>query len=369
MSLTIEGVIFPLGMINQNDWGVPFSEEENAVTTAKAAVVRICTRVEPHMCDAIGDPLSEIGEAVASWSEGEGEEKAIYTRAEIRDSIAAQKIEDGVWKTNWSVFLSYQSIDAGGWVHGINVESISLVNAGAWPAATWKVVSASEGNKKMLRFIAPYSVVSASGGKTTKNKEGGNIPKTEEELEAENAELKKKLAEYENKGPERRETPGAEEVGEGGGGGIDGSGGEEAPGEDGEGGPEGSGGEGQETAALRAENNKLKKQMATMLTKEEVKTLMATAIENDHKVQAAKTERDHAYQEFASLRESLGMKTDAEEFKSFGAAELKKFHSDLSELKKAASLKGSGFSFNSSGGTKGGSTVGRWDSAKKEFVN
>jgi hypothetical protein len=358
-------------MLNLNDWGVPFTEEENALTTAKAAVVRVCSRIEPHMCDYIGDPLSEIGGAVDSWSEGEGEEKAIYARAEIRDSVAAQKIEDGVWKTNWSVFLNYQSIDAGGWVHGVNIESITLVDEPAWPSATWKVVSASNGTKKMLRFTTPYKVVSASGGNNNKKKEGGIIPKTAEELEAENAELKKKIAEYENKAPTGGEGPGAGEVGEGGGGEVDeGGAGGEGPGA-GEVSEEGTGGEGegQEAAALREENKKLKKQMATMLTKDEAKALVAEAINNDHKAQAAKTERDNAYNEFAALRESLGMKTDPAEFKSFGASELKKFTEDLAELKKVAASKGSGFSFNASSGAKGGSTVGRWDSTKKEYVN
>jgi hypothetical protein len=358
-------------MLNLNDWGVPFAEEQNAITTARAAVVRICSRIEPHTCDYMGDPLSEIGGAVDSWSEGDGENKAVYARAEVKDSVAAQKIEDGVWKSNWSVFINYQSIDAGGWLHGVSVESITIVNDPAWPSATWKVVSASSGGGKRLMFTTPFKV-SASNSNTIKtNKEGGKIPKTPEELEKEIEDLKKENEKLKAEAP----------AGNGGG---DPEASEEDEGTPVEGNPgpvEGDGeGEGSgpntETAALKAENEKLKKQVnnltasnANMMPPDKVKALIDEAIRNDHSAQAAKKERDEAYIEFAAVRESLKMKTDPKDFESFGASELKKFTADLAGLKQVAASKGSGFNFVSASGAKGGSTVGRWDSEKKQYVN
>lgn len=364
MSLIIEGLIFPLGMLNLNDWGVPFTEEQNAVTTAKAAKVRVCSRIDPHICDVFGDPNSEIGGAKESWAEGEGENRAVYARTEIQDSVAAQKIDDGVWKKNWSVFISYQTIDASGWVHGVTVESITLVDNPAWPQATWNVVSASTSDKKYLRFITSYKVA---------NKEGENIPKTTEELEAENAALKKEIEELKAKPKEGGGDPGTEEGGEGAGSGGDGGdgAGETGSGDAGTGeGGEGAGTAGTgEAAALKDENKRLKTQMATMLTKDEAKALIAEGIANDRKAEAAKNDREAAYNEFAAVRESLGKKTDPKDFSGFGASELRKFTEDLTDLKKAAASKGSGFSFTSTSGAKGGSTVGKWDSSKKGFVN
>ena len=371
--IEIEGLVFPLGVLNLNDWGVPLTEEETAITTAEGAKIRICSRVDPHFCDLIGDPSSEIGSVVKAWTEGEGADKAIYAKAEIKDSIAAQKIEDGVWKNSWSVFLNYQSIDSGGWVHGVQIESITLVDNPAWPAATWKVVSAANGTKKLL-YRSSYKI-------TKSTKQGGIMPKTIEELEAENKKLKEENERLKSGGegpaggegtgegegpaggeqPEEGEGPvGGEGTGEG-----EGPAGGEGTGE-GEG-PAGGGAPGM--AALRAENAKLKTQMATMVTSAAVAKMVNEAIEKDHKKQAALKEREAAFQEFAAVRASIGMETKPEEFKEFGASELVKFAADLKGLKTQVESKGSGMVFSASNDAKGGSTVGRWDSKERKYVN
>jgi len=93
MSLFIEGTAFVLGVLNANNQGIPFSEAENSIKSLKTSVVRICSRVAPHFCDDIGDPLSEIGHVVDAWCE---DDNAIC-KAEIADSIAEQKISDKTW--------------------------------------------------------------------------------------------------------------------------------------------------------------------------------------------------------------------------------------------------------------------------------
>ncbi len=369
--IEIEGLVFPLGVLNLNDWGVPLTEEETAITTAEGAKVRICSRVDPHFCDVIGDPSSEIGSVINAWTEGEGADKAIYAKAVIKDSIAAQKIEDGVWKNAWSVFLNYQTIDSGGWVHGVQIESITLVDDPAWPTATWKVVSAANGSRKLL-YRSTYKLTTKS------TKQGGNMPKTNEELEAENARLKEENEKLKGGGgtPEGGEGPreGVEDGGtpegteEGTGDGGTPGGPEEGTGDGGTPGGAGDGGA-QGMAALRSENATLKKQMATMVTAAAVSKMVQDAIEKDHKKQASLREREEAFKAFASVRASIGMETKPEEFKEFGAAEITKFTEDLLGLKNQVESKGSGMVFTASQNTQSGSTVGRWDSKTKTYVN
>jgi len=41
LAITIEGTEFPLGEINKNGWGIPFSEAYNAISSLKGSVIRI----------------------------------------------------------------------------------------------------------------------------------------------------------------------------------------------------------------------------------------------------------------------------------------------------------------------------------------
>jgi len=47
----IEGVAFPLDSLNKNGWGVPASEADNAISSLKNAVIRVCPRNSPHLYD------------------------------------------------------------------------------------------------------------------------------------------------------------------------------------------------------------------------------------------------------------------------------------------------------------------------------
>lgn len=357
MSVFIEGTAFPLGIINANGWGVPFTEIENAIATLKSSVVRVCSRMDPHGCDVMGDPFSEIGHVVDAWREGDD----IKVKAEITDSIAAQKIEDSTWKNNWSVFVGFNDVDAGGWVHGIAAESITIVNDPAWETSTWKVVSASDGSKKGIRIISQFTFK-----KTAAKTEGETTP--EETVE----ELKKKLADAEKQIEElkKAQAPPGEtgDAGDGGNGGNGGEGGDVAALE-------------KEVGELKASNAKLEKQIeedkkliaslqvekAKMVPVSELENRIAAALEKHDKEIAAKLERDNAFAAFAAARERFGLETKPEDFKSLSAADLNKLAEDLGGIKKAAAS-GSGFSYPASNNPTG-STVGRWDSKKKEWVN
>lgn len=357
MSVFIEGTAFPLGIINANGWGVPFTEADNALATLQSSVVRICSRMGPHDCDYAGDPFSEIGKVVEAWREGDD----IKVKAEITDSVAAQKIEDGTWKTNWSVFVGFNDVDAGGWVHGIAAESITIVNDPAWPTSSWKIVSASDGSKKGIRIISQFTVKKTASKKT----EGDTIPEeTVEELKQKLADTEKELAELKAKA----QTP---------------------PGEAGDTGDGGEGGDGGDAAALekqvgelQASNAKLEKQIeenkkliasyeiekAKMIPISELETRIAAALEKHDKEIAAKIERDNAFALFAAVRkERLGKDTNPDDYKNLSAADFNKVAEDLGGLKKM-SASGSGFSYPASTSPKG-STVGRYDSVKKEWVN
>ena len=96
MAITIEGTAFPLGEINKNCWGIPFSEADYALSSLKNSFLRICPRDAPHECDFSEDPNAEIGRVIDAWREG----SEIKARSLVTDSVAERKIQDGTWE-NW----------------------------------------------------------------------------------------------------------------------------------------------------------------------------------------------------------------------------------------------------------------------------
>ncbi len=70
MSLFIEGTAFLLGQLHKNGWSVPFSEAENAISSLKNSVIRICPIDAPPINDIFKDPFAEIGRFVDAWLEG-----------------------------------------------------------------------------------------------------------------------------------------------------------------------------------------------------------------------------------------------------------------------------------------------------------
>jgi len=127
MAINIEGTVFPLGEINKKEWGIPFSEAYNAISSLKGSVLRICPRDAPHECDFSEDPNAEIGKVVDVWREG----SEIKARAAVTDSVAERKIQDGNWENVWSVYSLADSIDDNS-ASGVKARSLTLVQNPAW---------------------------------------------------------------------------------------------------------------------------------------------------------------------------------------------------------------------------------------------
>ncbi|HII01109.1 TPA: hypothetical protein HA351_05480 [Methanosarcinaceae archaeon] len=176
MSLFIEGTAFPLGELNKNGWGVPFSEAGNAISSLKNSVIRICPRDAPHICDIFEDPFAEIGRFMDAWREGD----EIVARAEITDSVAAQKVDDGTWETAWSIYSLSDGIDSGGWTHGFEARSMTLVNDPAWEQAVWQI-AASESGKLAVRCTHRFRIVSSKTETKTGERVLRKLPRTSSE--------------------------------------------------------------------------------------------------------------------------------------------------------------------------------------------
>lgn len=338
MTILIEGVAFPIGILNANGEGVPYTEIDNAINSLKTSVVRICSRISPHICDSMGDPLSEIGHVVDAWQDGNN----IIVKAVITDSVAARKIKEKTWGNTWSVYGGYDTIDSGGWVHGVLFESITLVDNPAWDSATWKIVSASAGGKNEIRSVSPFTVVKTPDLSASKNKGSGKIPdeNTIEELESKLAEANKLIEDLKPKAEaaEALET---------------------------------------QVEELTASKTDLEKQIdefkkmkaayekdkAVAVPLDKVQELIASAIAEHDEKQKASNEREAAFSAFAAARKTLGLETDPEDFKSLSASDLAKLAEDLGGVKFAAS----GVNYPSSN-TPAGMTVGRYDPVKKEWV-
>jgi hypothetical protein len=181
----IEGTAFPLDKLNENGWGVPASEADNAISSLKNAVIRVCPRDSPHGCDLSEDPKSEIGRVLDAWREG----NLIKTRAEITDTIAERKILDRVWEPTWSVYgIANDSKD--GWVSGFSARAMTLVRDPAWKDATFDV-AASRG---YLVFSSAYAIINTpTGDETMTNDEttskDAEIKTLKEELAAASAKI------------------------------------------------------------------------------------------------------------------------------------------------------------------------------------
>lgn len=151
----IEGIAFPLDVKNKNGWGIPSTEADNAIQSLLSSVIRIGKRDEPHGVDIDEDPNAEIGRVVEAWKDG----NYIRAKANITDSIANRKIEDGTWSNGWSVYSNASTVNDG-WATGIHAKSLTLVNNPAWDSAQWSV-AASDSDLHSLRFYQPIKILSA----------------------------------------------------------------------------------------------------------------------------------------------------------------------------------------------------------------
>lgn len=143
MTIFIEGTVFPIGEKNANGWGIPESEAENAISSLRSSVVRVCSRDNPHGCDITEDPKAEIGHIVDVWRVGQ----LVKAKAAINDLVASQKIADKTLHKNWSIYGNAHTV-VDGWATNFNARSLTLVQNPAWGAAKWDI-AASEGGYKM----------------------------------------------------------------------------------------------------------------------------------------------------------------------------------------------------------------------------
>jgi len=288
MTLFLEGLAFPLGELNKNGWGIPETEAENAINSLKASVLKICPG-EAHACDFSEDPYGKIGKIVDAWQQDNG----IYVRALVTDSVAARKIKEGTWDGNtWSVFADSE-VDPklnDGWAKGFFAKALTLVKTPAWTQAQYKVAAAIEG-KVRLHTFSQFQLIASQ--------EGDNITA---ELEKQIEELKNKLAASEATIKEL--TPKIEPLEK-------------------------------QVAELTASKTTLEKELEAKTTliaslekgqagsvpMEQVKTLIASAIEEHDKEREAKAILAASREKFVAARKELGIETKPEEFTSLSASD------------------------------------------------
>lgn len=138
MALEVEGTVFTIGKTNANGWAVPESEVENAISSLKEAVVRVCNSRDEHACDREGSRWDEIGRVIDAWREGD----TVKARATITDGVAAKKLKEGTWEPTWSLFGTGQVEN--GKVRNLQIESLTIVRHPAYKEAEFMVLAGSE---------------------------------------------------------------------------------------------------------------------------------------------------------------------------------------------------------------------------------
>jgi hypothetical protein len=310
MSVLIEGTAFPIGKKNANGWGVPASEVDNALASLLNSVVRICTRDAEHGCDLIEDPNTEIGRVVDAWYSGD----EVKIRAEVTDSTARQKIEDGTWEPAWSVYGTAEN-EEDGWVQGYQNRSVTLVRNPAWEEATYSVAAAKQAD--YLVFSSKYTIQTPGGEPMTDENnlnengnpaEGGENPEaTLEQLQNEIAERDKQIEELKNNSSkvEASNTKLQKKV--------------------------------EELEQVLASREKEK---ATSVPMEKVNELIETKA-NEIAAARIKEYRDElqrtaALEKLTAARSELGLETKGEEYKHLSAADLEKLADEFGGIKVTA---------------------------------
>lgn len=149
----IDGPAFPVGKLNKNGWGIHRDAVDSAIASLKTSVVRICPKINEneHWCDFTGDRKAEIGKIVDAYFSEESDE--IRVMVLINDSIAAQKIHDGVWPLTWSVY-GEAKLDEYGFAHTYINKSLTFVDQPAWDESRGELVMvASDGAAKLQSFV------------------------------------------------------------------------------------------------------------------------------------------------------------------------------------------------------------------------
>jgi len=128
----VSGPLIQIDAINSNDWGIGASEVDNYIKGVVGVPLRKCSGIDEtaseHSCDYNWNPKDDIGRVIGAkvldgW---------IYVTAEVTDSIAQRKIDEGTWDTQWSAFLAYTKQHASKMVSGTKPLSVTLVKDPAY---------------------------------------------------------------------------------------------------------------------------------------------------------------------------------------------------------------------------------------------
>lgn len=296
----IEGTAFPLDTINNNGWGIPSSESDNAINTLKSAVIRICPRNQPHGCDFSDDPFSEIGHIADAWKQ----DNEIRVVANITDSVASQKIQDQTWSNGWSIYSHYQN-EADGWLSGVDIKSLTLVKDPAWDKATW-TKAASDNEKSSLLFYKPFKILvgNTMDEKTTPTTGGGGIPAEYDALLKEKESIINELTT--SKSSMETEFQALKEQFEN---------------------------VNTELSTLKQAAASKDAELSKRITLEEAQNMIAAAIEADHESQA----KEQALGRLAAARKSGNLETNIDDYKTLAASDVEKLASDFEKMTKGAS--------------------------------
>lgn len=346
MSIFIEGLAFPLDVINANGWGVPKSEAQNAIDSLKSSVIRVCTRAEAHICDLFEDPFSEIGRITDAWEQDGG----IYAKGIITDSIAEQKITEGTWEKNWSVF-GYEESNKDGFSQGFQARSMTLVRFPAWESATWAIIAAQDAGAAKKKPVNSASFVfTVSNSSKTKTKKSA-CSKRKGDLMTDNPDqdpIKEILARLEALEKTAIDNPDA-----------------------------GTGITDAVTAGIKeisasvktlekqAEEKEkriasLEKSLSTAIPADKFPEMLAAGIVEEKE----KEHRAAAYKKFAAVREERGLETKEEDYKALTAADFERSISELETLRPVAS----GAQYPQGGGTvQAGANTGIYDPMTKTW--
>lgn len=302
----IEGTAFPLDKINKNGWGIPSSEADNAISSLKNAVIRVCPRDSPHGCDLSEDPKAEIGRVLDVWKDG----NKVKARADITDSIAAAKVEDGTWPKAWSVYAKAAAIN-NGWGRGIDARSLTLVTNPAWEDAGWEI-AASGDDALGVHVLHSFSLIASVDDTMPNNNEppADGDPTPEEkiaQLEQDIADKDKKIEDLEKTGSGLAASN--KELGE-------------------------------KVKKLETLTASLEDDKTKMMPLEEVKTLVAS---ESQKIAAAELDkykedlaRTDAFEKLTAARRELDLETKAEDYQHLTASDLEKLAEDFGGIKVTA---------------------------------
>lgn len=295
----IEGT-FPLDEINSNGWGLRSSDADNAISSLKTSVIRVCPRDSPHGCDLSEDPNAEIGTVIGAWKEPE----QIRIRADITDSVASKKLEDGTWPKKWSPYALAPSLE-GGWAKDIEFRSLTLVTNPAWENATFQIAASGDG-KIGIRALESFTLTASQKGDPLPNNDNNPPAEGDPSPEEKIAQLEQDIADKDTKIGDLEKsnsdlTAANEELD-------------------------------RKVKDMEKLTASLKDEKTKMITLDEAKKLVAAELDN-YKEDLAKTS---AIEKLTAARKELDLETKAEDYQHLTAADIDKLAAEYGGIKLTA---------------------------------